>query len=358
VSPIITIQQQLRTIGAIRIGQQVPGRGGKTRPTKLDTFRLTSDNRTLIEAAAEAFGGEVRPWQNRGRDEWEVITAVDALDIVIPPTGNPVSQWRELWTAAGCERRCDGMTMVVPEIQPCICPRDNAERVALAKEGQACRDTTRLNVMLPQLPDIGSWLLVSNGYYAAIELAGAAEILQLATAAGHIIRARLRLDQREKRIPGQPTQKYAVPVIEFTDTRLADLPLLSEQGGRPGLAPRTAVPALPSTTLPPTSDFRAPLPADEGEAGSDERPDADSGGGAPVQPEPPRSQGSGNDLPVQNGLSAADFREWLHAHDVSAKFVSGVFRIVWPGREEGVLTDVERLELQKAIDRARAGERV
>jgi hypothetical protein len=60
----------------------------------------------------------------------------------------------------------------------------------------------------------------SHGYYAAVELAGAAEILAMASATGRLIPARLRLEQREKKEPGKPTKKWAVPIIEFVETRI------------------------------------------------------------------------------------------------------------------------------------------
>ncbi|HET7030386.1 MAG TPA: hypothetical protein VFI34_07730 [Candidatus Limnocylindrales bacterium] len=253
--PIVTLQRQMRELGRIRTGVQVAAAGGKRRPAKLETFRLTSDSRELIEAAAEAYGGTVTPWQNGDHAEFEVVTTAPALDIVIPP-GQPVSQWYELWSGGGCQRRCDGVTNVLT-MAPCLCPADVAERLELATRGEACKATTRLNVMLPALPDLGVWRLESHGYYAAVELAGAAEILAMATASGRLLPARLRLDQREKREPGKPTRKWAVPIIEFVETRMADLPLLADVG-QARLGPgRTTVPALPATTLPETSDFRA-----------------------------------------------------------------------------------------------------
>ena len=256
--PILMLQRQLRQLGRIRTGQQVASADGKKRrPTKLETFRLTSKSRDLIEAAAEAYGGTVTPWQNPGGGpEFEVITTTPVLDIIIPP-GQPVSQWMEMWSGGGCQRRCDGVTNVLT-MGACLCPPDVEQRLELAKDGQACKTTTRLSIMLPALPDLGVWLLEAHGYYAAVELAGAAEILAMATATGRLIPARLRLDQREKKVPGQPTNRYAVPVIEFIETRMADLALPGAT--RPQLVPgQPLVPALPPTALPATSAFRAPL---------------------------------------------------------------------------------------------------
>ena len=233
-SPILDLQRRMRTLGRIRTGQQVPMSGGKRRPARLETFRLTSASRDLLEVAASLYGGKVEPWPER--KEWQLVTKVDALDIVVPP-GQAISQWWERWTAAGCDRRCDGATNVLTG-EACECPADYAERRELAADGKACKPTTRLAVILPALPDIGTWTLEVHGYYAAVELAGTAEFLERATAEGHLVPARLRLDQREKRVPGQPVARYAVPVIELPQMRLAELipgaslPALADGNGR------------------------------------------------------------------------------------------------------------------------------
>lgn len=260
-SPIVNLQRQLREIGRIRIGNQVATSGGKRRPAKLETFRITSSSEEMVGAAAQAYGGIPTSWDNGGSPEYEVITATTVLPIVMPP-GEAVSQWMELWSGGGCQRRCDGETEML-SMQPCRCPADVETRVALAAKGEACKATTRLRVILPELPDLGVFRLESHGYYAAVELAGAAEVLAMATARGYLIPARLRLEQRTKKVPGKPTLQYAVPVIEFTETRMTDLGIVSQPVDAPRLAAgRPAIPQLPSTTLPERSTFRAPAPAD------------------------------------------------------------------------------------------------
>jgi hypothetical protein len=271
--PIIGLQRRMRELGRIRTGNQVAGANGKRRPSKLDTFRLTSDSKELIEAAQALWGGTVTPWDNNGSREWEVITTTDSLDIMVPP-GQPVTQWMELWSGGGCLRRCDTVTEFV-EDAPCgtrettlpnekvipPCPLDPADRREASKRGEACKETTRLNVILPALPDLGVWRLESHGYYAAVELAGAGDILAMATQMGMPIKARLRLEQREKKQPGQPTQKYAVPIIEFTETRMIDLLGPGPEAAPQIAAPRPATPALPAASLPRGDDFHPPAPA-------------------------------------------------------------------------------------------------
>jgi hypothetical protein len=243
--PLLDLQRRMRELGRIRTGHQVEYQDkGKTkrRPAKLETFRLTSASKELIEHAAEIYGGEVAPWDSPSGRQWQLVTAADALDIVVPP-GQAISQWWELWTGGGCERRCDGRTNVISD-EPCACPQDPTERRDLAAEGKACKPTTRLNVILPALPDLGVWRLEVHGYYAATELAGTADFLALATARGVMIEARLRLEQRTKKVPGEATRKFAVPVIELPTTRIADL---TGSGALPvlGQESQTALPPGP-----------------------------------------------------------------------------------------------------------------
>jgi hypothetical protein len=265
--PIANLQRQMRTIGRIRTGNQVVSKGGRRIPNKLGTFRLTSPSSDIVAAAARVYGGEAVRWDNNGSPEWEVVTGTDVMDIVVPP-GQIVSQWMELWSGGGCLRRCDGITNSI-DGQPCgstpthvgdrtipPCPLDVPARIAAAAQGAACKTTTRLNVILPELPDLGTWLLESHGYYAAVHLAGAADILSAASAKGILLPARLRLASSSKKVPGQPTRQWFEPVIEF-ETTFAELGITGPS------APRLAAggpPVLPAIAPPASSDFRAPEP--------------------------------------------------------------------------------------------------
>jgi hypothetical protein len=203
---IIDLQRRLAEIGRIRIGQQVPtGKG--TRPAKLETFRLTSADRTRINLAADLFGGQPRQWDAPAGRQWEVITTVDALDVIVPPSDMAFSQYYELWSAGGCLRRCDGQTESISD-GPCVCEPDRRE----------CSIHTRLSVMLANLPGLGVWRVDTSGYYAAVELQGAVEVIRLAAGRGQMLPARLRLEQRAvKRFEnGKPlTRRFAVPVLDI-----------------------------------------------------------------------------------------------------------------------------------------------
>lgn len=325
--PLLDIQRQMRELGRIRTGEQVVGTNGRKRPAKLATFRITSPSREIVAAAAEAYGGEVHEWQSPAGRQWEVVTTAETIDIVIPP-GQALSQWWELWKGGGCERRCDGYTNVMTE-EPCACPVDRAERRDRAADGQACKPTTRLNVMLPALPDLGVFRLESHGYYAAVELAGTAAFLEAAMAAGRLIRARLRLDQREKKVPGKPTNRFAVPVIEIPDVRLVDLlPEGTIDAAR--LAPvnrreRTERPALGSGPAPLPSDHFVPSVAST---------DA---------PAPPRVALEG----IPASMTRETFGAFLEEHRIAKEFAKAEAGRIFPGIAH--LDDLQRAELAVAL---------
>ena len=203
---IVDLQRRLREIGRIRIGARVPTAGGGTRPGKLDTFRLTSPDRRPIDAAAARWGGTVEPWDAPAGRQWQVVTEVDELAVIVPPTNMAFTQAYEQWTAAGCRVRCDGTYDVVGDLA-CHCDPDR----------RVCDIHTRLSVMLPDILGLGVWRLDTQGYYAAVELAGVVDVLVDLAIGGRLLPGRLRLEQRTaKRIGnnGPITLRYAVPVID------------------------------------------------------------------------------------------------------------------------------------------------
>lgn len=242
---LLDIQRRMAEVGRIRIGVK-----DGNRPKKIETFRITSQSKDIIDAVAAMYGGEVRAWKPdpKGPGQFEVITEASTLDIVVAP-GQVLTAWYELWSGGGCQRRCDGQTEMLSD-SACICPADQEERRTLAAKGAACKPTTRLSMMLRDVPAIGLFRLETHGYYAAVELSGVAEILEHATSRGMFIPARLRLDQRtsKRMVDGKPmTMRYAVPMIEIA----ASFAQVSEALGmgspmslQSGAAP-VPVPALP-----------------------------------------------------------------------------------------------------------------
>lgn len=210
--PIRDLQISLREVGRIRCGDQVKSGRGKA-PRKLDRFRFTSDDGELLSLVASSYGGDVEPWPDAPTGEQlQVYITAERIPVMIVPGLRPITQWWEQWTGGGCTMRCDGEREVLSG-KPCICKAE--QLVGLNR----CKPTTRLHVVLPDIPGLGTWRLESHGYYAAVELGGTMALVgKLVAATGDIVHGTLRLTQRSQKVQGQPTRRFAVPTLDVSLT--------------------------------------------------------------------------------------------------------------------------------------------
>lgn len=251
--PILDLQRRLVEVGRIRLGAKKTSQNGKEYPAKLEQFRLTSRDRQRLDAAAALYGGTVRQWG----DEWELFTEANAIPIAVVP-GQALTQSYEQWgqktrgtkkTAVICLRRCDGVTEQLTG-GACLCQ---------GEPEMSCKPTTRLSVVLTEVPGLGVWRLESHGWNAAAELAGGVELLEALVASGRPVRARLRLDKREQKTENE-TRQFVVPVLDIDHT-LGQV--LDSIGAGPPLAvaPPGAPTALPAAPALKTTGFK-PVPAE------------------------------------------------------------------------------------------------
>jgi hypothetical protein len=211
--PITTLQRRLTQVGVIRLGVQTTGRNGRTRPAKLETLRFTSPSKKLIEAVAAAYGGEVKPWKAPSGPQWEVITDAKEIPVLVPP--QRIDPNMEHWGNGYRDRLCDGATELIRKA-PCLCAA--ADRPG--KPGDVCKPTTRMSVMLAEIPSLGTWKIESHGWNAAAELPTLAASIESAPTP---IPARLEVQRREKKDydPGADEGKqvesrvFMVPVLHF-----------------------------------------------------------------------------------------------------------------------------------------------
>lgn len=285
-SPIIELQRRLVEVGRIRMGTteeraKRDGSGTFRMPVRLDTWRLTSRDQTRLQHAADQFGGQVVPWEQRD-GEYELITETDSLPIMVLP-GQNLSTWYELWgqRAKGkpveCFRRCDGVTETISD-GPCQCDPEKRE----------CKPTTRLTVLLPDVPGIGCWRLDSHGYYAAVELSGTADLLEALTLKGQVVPARLRIDHRRAVRDGETTA-FPVPVIDV-DASLPEVLGITAGQPRPPLEPAGYKPVaqLPA----------AGVTVEEGLAGAEASARPRSSNGREAAPIPDADIPFGDDKPI------------------------------------------------------------
>jgi hypothetical protein len=196
--------------GRLRTGET----NDKGQPQKLSCWRATSHDRTAIEQIAGQHGGTPQEWGKEG--QWEVVTETDEIPIVLPPDplgGTPIY---ELWSAGGCQRRCDGVMCATTQPGPdgsepvdvdCVCEREQA---------LSCEPTTRLSVILPEVRFAGVWRIDTRSWFAAWELPGMVDMVQgLQQQAGGLSRGVVAIEQRTKVVQGQ-TRHFTVPVVRNT----------------------------------------------------------------------------------------------------------------------------------------------
>lgn len=169
-------------------------------------------------------GGEVKPWEKK----FEVQTEITAIQVMLPPSGIIFSQWYEFWENKRRTRWCDSQQQRFGK-GPCLCPHasdpDDAaeveaavwERVALAKQGKACKPTTKLWLWVPSLPDIGSWLVTTHSRKAAERLQTTIAVMEVYRQQGIYLTATFRLIWEQTEVDGRLTW-FPVPALELDDT--------------------------------------------------------------------------------------------------------------------------------------------
>lgn len=213
---IKTLQQRLTQVGVIRLGEQRVSKSGKNYPAKLETLRFTSPSKGLIEAVAAAYGGQVKPWQSNTGPQFEVVTAVKEIPVMVPP--QRIDPNLEHWGNGYRDRMCDGETELMRS-KPCLCAAARLAGKPMAPR-DVCKPTTRMSLMLAEIPSLGTWKLESHGWNAAAELPMLASSIE---SAPQPIPARLAVEVREKKLfdPGKSgddaieSRVFMVPVLHF-----------------------------------------------------------------------------------------------------------------------------------------------
>ena len=221
---IITLQRQARELGRLRTGYSVPNSdpSKRPRPVKSKTWVLSSHAEHYIKAAAEAWGGTPERWQPQGNGapQFRVITEAEKLDALLPP-GDPLSQANEMWNKGGCMRRCDGQTEQLTR-RPCLCLAEHGPdwhllRQNLRTKDKVCAATSRMNVVLPDMPDVGVWRVETHSFYAANELSGTVDMVLSGTGGKGLVPITLRIEPRT-RVAGGETKHFPVVVAELRVT--------------------------------------------------------------------------------------------------------------------------------------------
>ena len=172
------IEPRLPEVGRIRLGTRQKSRSGKMVPTPSAGLVFSSESKGTLAALCQIVGGQVEAWPD-GPEPWRLISTVSSLSVQVPPQLMTEPAY-ELWSAAGLLRRCDGETCEVPVETP---DGPVIEQVPCQCDGVGeCKPTSRLRVVIPQVPGIGVWIVTTHSAIAAGELSGQRRLLEAAGA--------------------------------------------------------------------------------------------------------------------------------------------------------------------------------
>lgn len=160
------------------------------------------------------WGGDLERWQpmGNGAEQWRVVTTASVIDAILPP-GDPLTQSNEMWSKGGCQRRCNGETEQFSG-SPCLCLAEFGDKWFEQPKGRVCASHSRLKVLLPDMPGLGSWRVETGSYYATDEIAGIVDFIRSAVGEQQLVPVRLRIEART-RVAGGKTKQFVVPVVEL-----------------------------------------------------------------------------------------------------------------------------------------------
>ena len=260
-SRLLDRQRQLAEAGRLRLGLTVPMANGKSRPMRSEVWIFSSHSQELVIAAAALWGGTPEKWQplGNGAEQWRVITKTTTIDAILPP-GDPLTQAYEMWGKGGAVRRCDSATEQFSG-SPCLCIAQFGDAWYEQPKGKVCDTKSRLKVLIPDLPGLGSYRLETGSFYAADEIAGMVDFIRSAVGDQALIPVRLRIEART-RVAGNETKQFVVPVVELRGVTTGEL--LAGSGQQLGIGQKQAgtgqnQPAIAATPAPAIPDYLAEL---------------------------------------------------------------------------------------------------
>lgn len=257
-TPLIELQRRLAEAGRIRMGEKTE----KGAPKRLNTWRITSPDKDLIEQAAALYGGTPQPWQSPTGPQHEVVTTTAELPVLVMP-GYSFTQTYEFRTSPTLvERRCDGLEMA--DGAPCLCNANGLDG------DDACDLLTRLTVALPELTTLLGWRLESKGDNAARELLASMDLIRGVAGGRPFVPAKLRIVERRGNVNGQAV-RFVVPVIDV-QVRYQELGVGEERAALPagytplqaplsGVSLADGLQAAETQTVTRTPRSAAPIPA-------------------------------------------------------------------------------------------------
>ena len=193
------LQGRIPRLGSITIGRGVEATSQKGntygKPTKSQTLVFHTNDPEVANAVQVRFGGDLKT--DSPTWDYDVVTEVREAEVVV--LGPGFRQTLEVWRAAECMRRCDGVMMSTeggrPVSKPCVC-NGEMERGA----DRSCKPHT----ILPVLVDLdaerfGGWEIRSTSWGTAAAIKGTMRALAMVGATQASVPAILSMVNRTVR---------------------------------------------------------------------------------------------------------------------------------------------------------------
>lgn len=208
------------TVGKFRSGHQVNG-----KPASLSEWRVTSDEKAVLEAVAKLLGqdGDIAEWETKADDNQELFTTSSEVEILISTESGGDDQpikaldARGLIWPKGAKKLflCSGEAYDVdPEKpnSPIECTYGSySNRTEFEEEGHVCQPRVVLRFKLADAPDLGEFEF-SSGAWGLLTVVGSV-IYDLMQVEGDQARATLKLEPVEFTKAGKLVS-YVKPVIK------------------------------------------------------------------------------------------------------------------------------------------------
>jgi hypothetical protein len=163
----LEVVSEVAPAGRFHVARQ---RGGS--PMALSAWRVTTDDRVLADALAGLYGGVPEAVGSADGFGYEVLTRRDAVSILIH--GPHSLALRMVLRGAGeTFHLCDGVKLLEPlgaDGEPCGCGPTLVERKAAARAGRGPKPEVQLRFRLSELPEAGTFELVSTSWEFAESL--------------------------------------------------------------------------------------------------------------------------------------------------------------------------------------------
>ena len=262
--PLDEIDGRIPRVGKISAGYtDAKTTNGKTVtfPVKSRTLVFRGSDRKQLEAVAAIVGGDVSASPNpRAEGVWRLVSRAAALDVAIADELRDRPGLYEFWGKHGKLRDCDGRSCrFLVDVQsgerqenvPCFCTAHGLR----TEDSDACRITTRLNVIIPafaDIPGMGVWQLESRGRTTFRDLKGLFRLCRAMGLPGVFgLPVTLRVEIVRSRGP-QTGGAWEFPVFRF-------FPRISYSEALNRI--RAFQPAMSPAQLPPPDDSTPPLGA-------------------------------------------------------------------------------------------------